>query len=171
VAADTGDSDSTSPASMGGDVSELDLEADAIESELSSLRGLVDRLAGERDNVMASSINLDPLDSSLVSRLEDELAVVTADLDAAHHELNMAQQELASARAEREEARRLQSDALRRQVELERELTASREAKSQVDTQISEFQVSVISLDDKLKRLTTDRDELERERNVAQSQL
>jgi septal ring factor EnvC (AmiA/AmiB activator) len=171
VAADTDDSDSTSAASMGGDVSELDLEADAIESELSSLRGLVDRLAGERDNVMASSINLDPLDSSLVSRLEDELAVVTADLDAAHHELNMAQQELASARAEREEARRLQSDALRRQVELERELTASREAKSQVDTQISEFQVSVISLDDKLKRLTTDRDELERERNVAQSQL
>ncbi len=168
---DTDDSDNTSVGSVAGDVSELDLEADAIESELSSLRGLVDRLAGERDNVMASSINLDPLDSSLVSRLEDELAVVTADLDAAHHELNMTQQELVSARAEREEARRLQSDALRRQVELERELTASREAKSHVDTQISELQVSVISLDDKLKRLTTDRDELERERNVAQSQL
>lgn len=157
--------------SAAADVSELDFEADAIESELSSLRGLVDRLAGERDNVMGSPVNLDPDDDRAVTRLEDELAAVAADLDAVRHELTLAEQELITARGEREEARRLQSDALRRQVELERELSVLRETKSEVDTQISEFQVSVISLEDKLKRVTTDRDELERERNVAQSQL
>lgn len=150
-------------------VAELDSEADAIESELSSLRGLVDRLAGERELVLASSGSDDTTYSSV--NYEDEVHALTSDLESVRHELALAQSDLAVARQEREEARRQQSDALKKQVELERQLNVVREERSSIETNFSEAQVSLISFEDRLKRANSSLEDLERERNIAQSQL
>ncbi len=156
---------------------EMDFEADALENELSSLRGLVDRLAGEREMVVsnvpaetpAGQQPPEPLVSESV--LESEIMALESDLDNAHHELKIAKADLATARTEREEAQRLQSDALKRQVDLEKELAAVREQRVEVENQASEAQVSVISLEDKLARIQSLLGEADREKNVTKSQL
>ncbi len=151
-------------------VSDLDPEADAIESELTSLRGLVDRLAGERELVMSGSTSDTP-DRPDPSLLEDELATVSSELEFAREELERVTQDLATVRSEREEARRQQSDALRRQVDVERELATVREDRAAVETRSSELQAQLISIEDRLKRVEGDLEETVRERNVVQSQL
>ncbi len=151
-------------------VSELDPEADAIESELTSLRGLVDRLAGERELVMSGSTSDNP-DKPDASLLQDELTAVTSELEFAREELARATQDLATVRNEREEARRQQSEALKRQVEVERELATVREDRAEIETRSSELQAQLISIEDRLKRIEGDLEEAVRERNVVQSQL
>jgi septal ring factor EnvC (AmiA/AmiB activator) len=159
------------------ETSELDFEEDALENELSSLRGLVDRLAGEREMVVsnlpaevpAGAAPVEPVVSESV--LESEIMALESDLDNAHHELKLAKADLATARHDREEAQRLQSDALRRQVELEKELASVREQRVEIENQSSEAQVSVISLEDKLARVQSLLDEADRERQVIKSQL
>ncbi|MDH4277561.1 MAG: hypothetical protein OEZ14_00360 [Acidimicrobiia bacterium] len=151
-------------------VSDLDPEADAIESELTSLRGLVDRLAGERELVMSGSTSDTP-DNPDASLLQDELATVSSELDYAREEMARVTQDLATVRNEREEARRQQSEALKRQVEVERELATVREDRAQVETRSSELQAQLISIEDRLKRIEGDLEETVRERNVVQSQL
>ena len=154
---------------------EMDFEADALESELSSLRGLVDRLAGERDTVVSNvpgPTSVESIDTEVSDRvLESELMALESDLEAAKHELSLAQTDLASARHEREEAQRLHSETLKRQVDLEKELATVREERQDIESQASESQVSVISLEEKLNRTTTQLEEADRERNVIRSQL
>lgn len=154
---------------------EMDFEADALESELSSLRGLVDRLAGERDTVVSNvpgPTSVESLDAEISGRvLESELMALESDLEAARHELSLAQTDLASARHEREEAQRLHSETLKRQVDLEKELATVREERQDIESQASESQVSVISLEEKLTRVTNQLEEADRERNVVRSQL
>ncbi len=150
------------------DVADLDSEADAIETELTSLRGLVDRLAGERELVLAS-----PSGEEVTSSInnEDEIFALRSDVESFKHELAIAQSDLAVARQEREEAQRQQSDALRKQVELERELSGVREERASIENESSEAQVSLIALEDRLKRATGSIDDLQRERDIAQSHL
>ncbi len=161
-------------------VDSIDFEADALESELSSLRGLVDRLAGERDAVITGAPDEIVDESPLAGvgglglggrEYETEILELQSDLDSARHELSMAKDDLTTARHEREEAQRLHSDALKRQVDLEKELAAAREERVQVENQASEVQVSAISLEDRLNRSQSMLEEAERERNVIKSQL
>lgn len=168
----------------GGDLAtepdSIDFEADALENELSSLRGLVDRLAGEREAVI-TTITDDIATELPVStnaniglggrEYETEILALQSDLDSARHELSMASDDLASARTEREEAQRLHSDALKRQVMLEKELAAVREERVQIENQASEVQVSAISLEDRLARNQSVLEDSERDRNVIKSQL
>ena len=159
------------------ETSELDFEEDALENELSSLRGLVDRLAGEREMVVSnlpaeSAPGAAPVEPAVSeSVLESEIMALESDLDNVHHELKLAKSDLAAARQDREEAQRLQSDALKRQVDLEKELAAVREQRVEIENQSSEAQVSVISLEDKLARVQSLLDEADRERQVTKSQL
>ncbi|MDH3294867.1 MAG: hypothetical protein OER95_11170 [Acidimicrobiia bacterium] len=150
--------------------SEVDPEADAIESELTSLRGLVDRLAGERELVMSGS-SKDIGEGPDIALLEDELATVNTELEFSREELDRVNHELATVRQEREESQRQMSEALRRQVEVERELAQVREARVDIENRASDLQVNLISAEDRLKRLQADLEETERERNVVQSQL
>jgi hypothetical protein len=160
----------------------LDFEADALESELSSLRGLVDRLAGEREAVITGlaeeAAAAPPVVSDTASGVaglgrdyDVELNALQSDLDSVRHELSMAKDDLATARAEREEAQRQHSDALKRQVQLEKELATVREERVQIENQASEVQVSAISLEDRLARAQGQLEEAERDRNVIKSQL
>ncbi|MGI9598860.1 MAG: hypothetical protein ACR2QK_22030, partial [Acidimicrobiales bacterium] len=155
---------------------ELDFEADALESELSSLRGLVDRLAGERETVvtgLTADLPIETAEGPTVGgrALETEIMALESDLDTARHELAMAQSDLATARQEREEAQRQNSETLKRQVTLEKELAAVREERVQIENQASDAQVSAISLEDKLTRTQSLLEEAERDRNVIKSQL
>ncbi len=147
-----------------------DSEADAIESELSSLRGLVDRLAGERENVLAAGNGVSASADS-VAELEDELATLASEHESLRHEFSIVSDELRSSRGERDEARRLHSEALQRQVELERELSELRESLAETENRSSDFQASLLTIEDKYSRLKGQTDELQRERNVTQSQL
>ncbi len=147
-----------------------DSEADAIESELSSLRGLVDRLAGERENVLAAGNGVS-MSADSVAELEDELATLTSEHESLRHEFSLVSDELRSSRGDRDEARRLHSEALQRQVELERELSELREALAETENRSSDFQASLLTIEDKFTRLKGESDELHRERNVTQSQL
>ncbi|MEM7274315.1 MAG: hypothetical protein AAF547_14625 [Actinomycetota bacterium] len=155
---------------------EDDFEADALENELSSLRGLVDRLAGERDQVLASlsppETTVEETTSALGERvLESELMAMESDLESARHELVLAKDDLAVARSEREEAQRLHSETLKRQVDLEKELSSIREERMEIETQAAESQAQVLSLEEKLTRVTGQLEEADRERNVIRSQL
>ena len=149
---------------------EIDPEADAIESELTSLRGLVDRLAGERELVMSGSNN-EPIDGSDPNRLQDEVAAVSSELTYARDELSRTTDDLNVARNEREEARRQHSAALKRQVEVERELATIREERATIESNSSDLQVQLISVEDRLKRIEGELEEAGRERDVAHSQL
>lgn len=156
--------------------SNLDLETDALESELSSLRGLVDRLAGERDPVVSNLPGSGMMDRTIEDEvsgrvLESELMALQSDLDSGKHELTLAKADLALARQEREEAQRLHSETLKRQVDLEKELSSVRNQPQEIESQASDSQVSLIGLVEKLGRVTTEMEEAERERNVIRSQL
>ena len=153
---------------------ESDFEADALEDELSSLRGLVDRLAGERDQVLSGvgSATAEETAAVLGERvLEGELRALESDLESAKHELLLAKDDLAVARSEREEAQRLHSETLKRQVELEKELAVIREERMDIESQAMGSQAQTISLEDKLTRVSTQLEEADRERNVIKSQL
>lgn len=153
-----------------------DSEADALESELSSLRGLVDRLAGERDSVL-SAVPDSPTEQAVSAvpeqqgSIEIELAAARSDLDTVRHELTLAHSDLAVVRQEREEAQRQHSDALMRQVALEKELAGVREKRAEVESQASEVQVTIIGLEDRLGRTESQLDETQREANIMKSQL
>lgn len=147
-----------------------DSEADAIENELSSLRGLVDRLAGERENVLAVG-NGSSAQADSIAELEDELATLSSEHESLRHEFSISTDELRTSRGERDEARRLHSEALQRQVELERELSELREALAETENRSSDFQASLLTIEDKYTRVKTEAEEMERERNVTQSQL
>jgi SMC interacting uncharacterized protein involved in chromosome segregation len=176
-----------------------DFDSDALENELSSLRGLVDRLANERKSVSTGSAapttstststststttsgtssstsstsdEPEPLLSAALAAPDSDLRALEVDLESATHELSIAREDLDISRREREEARRQHSSALKRQVELEKEVATIRDERMKSESQLSEAQASVISLEDKVKRLQSQLDDIEREHNVTRSQL
>ncbi len=155
---------------------ELDFEADALESELSSLRGLVDRLANEREGTAPGPSTPAPTPIEKASPLSVAMAdtdtrALEVDLETANHELAIAKEDLDVARQEREEARRQHSEALKHQVELEKELASIRDVRVKIENESSEAQAAAISLEDKVKRLQGQLDDVDRERKVVRSQL
>jgi chromosome segregation ATPase len=162
----------------GGDDHTVDPEADALENELASLRGLVERLASERESVVSSVPDLGVItddvevpEAAVAPVQMVDTSVLKTDLDAAHHELYLANADLTIARQEREEAQRLQSEALKRQVQMEKELAKVREQKADLESQLGSDQAKVISTQERLGRIEAQLAEAEREREVVRSQL
>ncbi len=155
--------------------------ADALESELDSLRGLVARLATERETVEGAPVpdqddeGADEPDEVVAfaspAPSEPDTGGLRADLEAAHHELYLTQADLTIARQEREEAQRLQSEALKRQVQLDKELATVREQKADVESQLSASQAKAISVEERLGRLESHIADADRERDNLRAQL
>jgi chromosome segregation ATPase len=131
-----------------GSVSGSHDEADAIEDELSSLRGLVDRLASERQAVSMS-----------IERVEDQVesarhqpSVFDSDVYTLRSELDAARTELEEARRERDGAVQQHSVALTRQLELEKELDLSRELRAEVEREHTERDARLVELQEELVR-------------------
>ncbi len=123
-------------------------EANAIESELLSLRGLVDRLSNERKAV-----------SSSVRQAEQDLAksryqpsMFDSDVYTLQSELEAARAELDGARRERDTAVRQHSDSLTRQLELEKELERSREMRAEIEREHAEADASMVDVRESLAR-------------------
>ncbi len=138
-------------------------EANAIEDELMSLRGLVDRLSNERKAV-----------SSSVRQAEQDLAkakfqpsVFESDVYTLQSELEAARTEVDAARRERDNAIRQHSESLTRQLELERELDRARELRAQIERDHADADAGIVDIKESLARaeasvstLQIDRDEL-----------
>ena len=154
--------------------------ADALESELDSLRGLVARLANERDTDSAppepllATADADGVEREVVNASPSPLVDaegLQSDLETAHHELYLAQADLTIARQEREEAQRLQSEALKRQVQLEKELATVREQKADLEGELGSAQAKAISVEERFTRSENQLTELDREREAVRAQL
>jgi len=138
-------------------------EANVIEDELSSLRGLVDRLARERRVVSTS-----------VERVEKQMessrhqpSGFDSDVYTLRSELETARSELDEARRERDSAVQHHSAALTRQLELEKELDLARELRAdverehaEVDTTLIQVQEALVNAEGALIPLEQDRDDL-----------
>jgi len=162
-------------------------EADALESELASLRGLVARLANEREPDAPEPVDeveefddegdddeeeiLELASPPMAAAQDEDPDGLSADLDAAHHELYLTRADLTIARQEREEAQRLQSEALKRQVQLEKELATVRERKADLEGDLTSSQAKAISVEERFGRIEAQLAEVDREREVVRGQL
>lgn len=153
------------------DATEVDYESDAFESELSSLRGLVNRLKDEREQVVTGVEEGQIAELAGGVSFDEDVSGLRSDLESARHELSLAQTELSIARQEREEAQRQQSEALKRQVDLEKELSVTRQDLYSIDQRAAESQTQIIGLQDQLKRSESSAADVDRSKNVLQSQL
>lgn len=104
-------------------------EANAIESELSSLRGLVDRLASERKAVASSAERAE----QQVQGSRQQPSVFDTDIYTLQSELDSARADLEQANQERDTAIQQHSAALTRQLELEKELDNARERQASIE--------------------------------------
>jgi predicted nucleic acid-binding Zn-ribbon protein len=136
------------PPSMLSDRAGERSEANAIEDELASLRGLVDRLSHERRAVSGS-----------VRRVEQELesarhqpSVFDSDIYTLQSELSAARTELEIARQERDTAVGQHSVALTRQLELEKELARSRELRAEIESEHAEIDAATVEVRESLAR-------------------
>ena len=123
-------------------------EANAMEDELSSLRGLVDRLASERQ-AMASSV--ERVESEMESARQQP-SVFDSDVYTLRSELDTAREELESARSERDTAVQQHSAALTRQLELENELDRAREVRAAIEAEHAESDAGIVELRETLLR-------------------
>jgi chromosome segregation ATPase len=136
-------------------------EANAIESELSSLRGLVDRLANERQAVASS---VERAEAQMESA-RHQPSMFDSDLYTLQSELESAQEELAAARQERDLAVQQHSASLTRQLELEKELDRARELRAAVEREHAESDAAQIELQESLVRLEGTAGALQMERD------
>lgn len=127
-------------------------EADAFEDELTSLRGLVDRLASERKAVSTS-----------VERVEQQVqsarmqpSSFDSDIYTLQSELESALTELESARADRDQAVQQHSAALTRQLQLEKELDRARELQAEIDAGHAESDAKLVEVQEALARVQAD---------------
>lgn len=153
----TGDLPTAAPAPRGRS------EANAIEDELMSLRGLVDRLSNERKAV-SSSVRQAEQD---MAKAKFQPSVFESDVYSLQSELDGARSEVDAARRERDNAIRQHSESLTRQLELERELDRARELRAQIEREHAEADASIVDIKESLARteaslntVQADRDEL-----------
>ncbi len=153
----TGDLPTAAPAPRGRS------EANAIEDELMSLRGLVDRLSNERKAV-SSSVRQAEQD---MAKAKFQPSVFESDVYSLQSELDGARSEVDAARRERDNAIRQHSDSLTRQLELERELDRARELRAQIEREHAEADAGIVDIKESLARteaslntVQADRDEL-----------
>ncbi len=117
-------------------------EANSLDDELSSLRGLVDRLSSERKAV-----------SSSVRRVETDVetsrhkpSMFDSDIYSLQSELEAARTELDTARAERDAAVSQRSESLTRQLELEKELDRARELRADLEREHESVDSDLVAL-------------------------
>ncbi|MEM7341516.1 MAG: hypothetical protein AAF467_22880 [Actinomycetota bacterium] len=123
-------------------------EAVSIEDELSSLRGLVNRLSNERKAVATS---VDRTERQVESARKQPSAF-EGDIYTLRSELESARSELDEARRERDSAVQQHSASLTRQLKLEKELDQSRELRAEVEREHSEVDTELVSLRETLAR-------------------
>jgi predicted nucleic acid-binding Zn-ribbon protein len=104
-------------------------EANSLDDELSSLRGLVDRLSSERKAV-SSSVRRVEAD---VETAKHQPSMFDSDIYSLQGELDNARADLDAARAERDSAVQQRSESLTRQLELEKELDRARELRADLE--------------------------------------
>lgn len=121
---------------------------ETIDNELSSLRGLVDRLSSERQSVM----NTHERSDSEAESARHQPSMFEADLYTLQHDLDTARAELEVARHERETAQRQHSLALTRQVELEKQLTRLRDQRARLEEEHAGIDAIVVDLKEGLAR-------------------
>ncbi len=124
-------------------------EANAFESELSSLRGLVDRLANERKAVATSAERVE----QQVNSSRQQPSVFDSDVYTLQSELDAARSELERARQERDSAVASHSSALTRQLELEKQLEASRERQLDIERGHEAVDTELVSTKEQLARV------------------
>lgn len=136
-------------------------EQNAIEDELSSLRGLVDRLSTERQSVSGPARRNE---QDLVSA-RNQPAMFESDVYTLQSELDAARNELDAAREERDRAVRQHSESLTRQLELEKELERSRELRAEIELEHSEVDAGIVEVRETLARTEAALTNLESEHN------
>ena len=141
-------------------------EANSLDDELSSLRGLVDRLSSERKAV-----------SSSVRRVEAEVetskhqpSMFDSDIYSLQSELDAARAELDDARAERDAAIQQRSESLTRQLELEKELDRARELRAELEREHETVDADLVGLRESLARAEASLSSLEEERDALRTQ-
>jgi len=151
----TGDLPTAAPAARGRS------EANAIEDELMSLRGLVDRLSNERKAV-SSSVRQAEQD---LAKVKFQPSVFESDVYTLQSELEAARAEVDAARRERDNAIRQHSESLTRQLELERELDRARELRAQIEREHAEADASIVDIKESLARTEASLATVEVDRN------
>ena len=142
-------------------------EANAIEDELSSLRGLVDRLSSERKAVSSSARrNEQDLETA-----KNQPSVFDTDVYTLQSELDAARGELDSARTERDTAVRQHSESLTRQLELEKELERSREMRAEIEREHADADAGMVEIRENLARAEASLVNAEGERDELASQM
>ena len=139
-------------------------DVNAIEHELSSLRGLVDRLASERKGVTVSGDD-DTTDVSM------QLSPNKGEAQVESGAVNKLRSDLEQAFKDRDEARRKHSDSLTHQLELEKQLSKFRNDQSEIDAAKAESDGRVVEARKELARVTANREEAERQREATIEQM
>jgi|GEM_PF-3885206 len=120
--------------------------SDSLRNELSSLRGLVDRLADERELMSKSSNNGFPVNTSAFN----------VEIESFKRRLSTLESQIKHSTNSVRDSKQL-SEALKRQVNLERELADTREVRSSIEAKLSEAEVKVRETQDKIVRAETDK--------------
>ncbi|MDH3678448.1 MAG: hypothetical protein OEV40_00735 [Acidimicrobiia bacterium] len=141
-------------------------EANAIEDELSSLRGLVDRLSSERKAVSTSVRRVE----AEVETSKHQPSMFDSDIYTLQSELESARAELDAARAERDTAVHQRSESLTRQLELEKELERSRELRAELEREHEDSDTAMVELRESLARTEASLTNLESERDELRTQ-
>ena len=136
-----------------------------VEKELSSLKGLVDRLSTERRIAPGEEFAADRDSAHYAAPAFD------ADMYAIQHDLDATRRELEAARQEREAAVRQHTLALSRQLELEKDLSRAREDRAAVEREHGEVDAALVDAKEALVRTETLRANLELERSQLLNQI
>ena len=142
-------------------------EANAIEDELSSLRGLVDRLSSERKAVSTSVRKVE----AEVETSRSQPSMFDSDIYTLQSELEAARAELDQSRAERDTAVHQRSESLTRQLELEKELERAREQRAELEREHEDVDTSIVGLRESLARAEASLTNVASERDDLRSQL
>jgi predicted nucleic acid-binding Zn-ribbon protein len=142
-------------------------EANAIEDELSSLRGLVERLSSERQAVSSSARRVE----QEIETARQQPSVFDTDIYTLQAELESARTELDQARVERDNAVRQQSEALTRRLELEKELARSRDLRAEIEHEHAATDARLVEVQETLARAEAALVVLEEKKEELESQV
>lgn len=137
-------------------------EANSLDDELSSLRGLVDRLSSERKAV-SSSVRRVEAD---VETSKTQPSMFDSDIYSLQSELETARADLDDARAERDAAIQQRSESLTRQLELEKELDRARELRAELEREHETVDSDLVGLRESLARTEASLTSVQEERDT-----
>lgn len=142
-------------------------EANSLDDELSSLRGLVDRLSSERKAVSSSARRVE----AEVETSKRQPSMFDGDIYSLQSELDAARSELDEARAERDNAIQQRSESLTRQLELEKELDRARELRADLEREHETVDSDLVSLRESFARAEASLAAVQEERDTLADQV